>query len=817
MNNQRIAVMQVIILMIGILATTFMIGEVNGAKIPKSADTNKDNQLSGQEIINYYYRLNDGDAKRAWAAADKDGFKLDEYAKNSQTKSKIYIKLRSAEKPSSPIAVNPSRNNLIMKKAEKDRETWLKDLEKEFGDTSSQNKGIELTPEQIKELEKDSKGLIQKNGNYFYNGKQIDVESIAALREAGIIRPDNTLAEQTSHFGFEMTRGTYSEAIFSGFSHATVVYMGIKMIGPLLGMDKGTADAVSKAGFWGIFVGRGMNSLLGKGGEFSSAFQESWLGKKFSAKQVSFGVGAGIALYIYMKNNKEETTEIVTYTCEPWDAPVGGSNCEKCNNQGILPCSEYQCRSLGQACKLLNPDTEESTCAWVNRKDVNPPVIEPLEDSLMEDYKYTPDGTISPPDRGVKIQHVQSQDKCVKAFTPLSFGIKTDEPAKCKLDYERKKNLESMEFYFGGSSTFKYEHTQVLSLPGPNSEGNVTIQNNGDYELYARCVDANGNENTANFVFKFCVEEGPDTTPPLIVTTSLLNNMPIAYNKSSIDLEVYVNEPANCKWSHIDKNYDDMEEQMICTSSALEMNAQMLYKCTTTLTELKDSFNNKFYFRCEDQPTKPKEDRNVNAKSQPEDGFTLIGTQPLVINSVKPNGTTIRDSAESINVIFEAETFAGYDEGKSACYFSETENDDDYAMFWGDEGFDNYKHLQEGLWFPEGSYTYYIKCVDLGGNTDKETITFDVESDSEPPVVVRAYHDDDYLKIITNEESECVYDTHNCNYLFDDGLSMSSASEGLTHFTNWDTTINFYIKCRDEYKNQPHPDECNIIVRPLDI
>ena len=92
---------------------------------------------------------------------------------------------------------------------------------------------------------------------------------------------------------------------------------------------------------------------------------------------------------------------------------------------------------------------------------------------------------------------------------------------------------------------FKYNHTQGINLPGPSSleSENITIKNDGNYELYVKCEDVNGNSNTEDFVFKYCVQEGPDTTAPIIVGTDLLNNMPIAYDQSLVDIELYTNEP----------------------------------------------------------------------------------------------------------------------------------------------------------------------------------------------------------------------------------------------------------------------------------
>ncbi len=617
-----------------------------------------------------------------------------------------------------------------------------------------------------------------------------------------------------------VSQGTgYSiSGILQGALWAVVVYGAVKMIGGFFGLKPEQTNTVAKAAAFGIFAGKTIYSLLGKGGILQDAIgKDSWFKFMLEKNGVGIsstwatGIGIGVAVIYFLMTYKKESTEIITFTCSPWDAPTGGAKCEECNKQGILPCSEYQCRSLGQSCELLNPGTGEEKCAWVNRKDVNPPEIKPWDDALLPDYKYNPDNTISPPDRGVKIIYSKSTTGCIKAFSPFTFGIITNEPAKCKIDYNvNKANFSNMEFWFGGSSTFKYNHSQMMSLPGPSAlkAENLTLENDGQFSLFARCQDSNGNANTANFVFKYCVEKGPDTTPPLIISTSLLNGMPVAFNQSSVDVEVYTNEPATCKWSHLDQSYDKMEETMTCSSSVFEMNAQMLYKCKTTLTGLKDRTENKFYFRCKDNPLLPENERNANSESYK---FSLIGTQPLYIDSVKPNGT-VKDSTESVKVTLEIKTSAGYKEGEATCYYSETGNDDSYVMFFNTE---SHEHSQD-LYLTEGDYTYYLKCIDLGGNQDTNKTQFRVESDTEAPTVARVYHDESSLKVITNEDAECVYDTTNCNYLFDDGINLIDI-DGKRHYTDWNTKVNFYIKCKDEYGNQPNPNECSIIARPIEI
>ena len=586
--------------------------------------------------------------------------------------------------------------------------------------------------------------------------------------------------------------------VIQGAYWGLIIYGLVQMIGPMIGLDDADTEAIALAAGWGYFAGSSALAIFGKGGVVGG-------------QSAAFGVGSAtiigiaVAIIVYYYTYEKKSYTIVTYSCFPWDAPIGGKDCEKCNKQGALPCSEYQCRSLGQACQLLNPGTDEESCTWVNRNDVNPPVIKPLDGALLENYVYTPDKTISPPDRGVIIQNNGATDKCVKAFTPFSFGVTLNEPAKCKIDYLRKETFDEMNYYFGESSLFKYNHTQVMSLPGADTE-NLTLKNDGNFEIFTRCQDANGNANTATFVFKYCVEKGPDTTPPLIVKTNLLNNMPIAYDQTSIDLDVYTNEPADCKWDFLDKDYVNMNNTMICSKNIFQMNAQLLYPCSTTLTGLKNEFENKFYFRCNDSVG------NANTESYE---FTLIGTRALVIDSVSPDATTIKDSTDVFQVVIEVETSAGYKDGESLCYYSDTGEEDDYVMFDYEDSEWDYQHSQ-ALWRPAGTYEYFIKCIDLGGNTDNETINFVVESDVVSPLVVRVYHEATDLKLVTNEEATCVYDTTSCSYTFEDGIKMNSINK-INHYTDWDTNVNFYIKCKDSYNNKPLPDKCNIIAKPAQI
>jgi len=61
-------------------------------------------------------------------------------------------------------------------------------------------------------------------------------------------------------------------------------------------------------------------------------------------------------------------------------------------------------------------------------------------------------------------------------------------------------------------------------------------------------------------------------------------------------------------------------------------------------------------------------------------------------------------------------------------------------------------------------------------------------------------------------ETSCVYDVVDCSYNFDDGVKITSVDD-FNHFIDWDIESNLYVKCKDEFENEPLPNQCSIIAR----
>jgi hypothetical protein len=526
------------------------------------------------------------------------------------------------------------------------------------------------------------------------------------------------------------------------------------------------------------------------------------------------GVLLAVAAYALLYEKQKEGT--VVFICSKWNAPAGGKNCEQCNNDPMRPCSEYRCRSLGAGCELLNAGTGKEACVYVTNGDVVSPTIVPWEDALKpRDLKYS-NVNIRPPSLGMKIvKGNNASGGCLTAFTPLVFGLATNEAAQCKIDYRHTGNFSEMEYYFGESELYLYNHTHTMLLP--NAKSNSTdsngkllgpvLKNDGTYTLFVRCQDRNGNSNADEFAVNFCVDPSPDVTQPVILNTSIPSGGFVRFGVGSVPIDTYVNEWADCRWSITSKAYAEMENRMSCPAMPIERNAELNWVCSSNFTGIVDRQDNKYYIRCRDQPNQNDSSRNENTQSYE---LNLRGSQPLNIISAGPNETSYGSTA-TIKTTLRVVTDDGAQEGRAQCYFSDTGGNSTYILM-ENTNTDKPEHTQE-LQLVTGRYKYYFRCVDAGGNSAEKSTAFGVVVDQEAPAVTRIYRDNG-LKVVTNEDAECVYSLNNCNYNFAEGLAMQNSNPSIKteHYTESKANAVYYIKCRDGYGNEPAPNSCNIIV-----
>ena len=516
--------------------------------------------------------------------------------------------------------------------------------------------------------------------------------------------------------------------------------------------------------------------------------------------------GVLMVIFSFVKTTTEEG--VVVFSCNQWQPVTGGANCDQCNHQAV-PCSEYQCKSLGQRCYFLQSDPAnggEPFCYQNNTYDVNPPQIIANPDVLTMGYKYY-NGSFTYPDTGVKLVYQTDPNGCISPFSKVTFGVSLNEPGTCKISYLAPSSYDDMTNYFDGSSVPGFNHTTTIKIP----DLNTTVAKNNQISAYVRCQDLNGNSNKANFVFQMCVQKGPDVTPPSIDGTSIKNDTSVAFGVMNASVDFYVNKPANCKWSFTPgRTYDKMENNMTCQTDPTKLNTVLDYTCSANLTGISQTKKTFYYVKCQD--TSPRQNTMVQ-----DYVYALQSSSALVINSASPNATTISDNRNPTPVLIQATTIGGAYNGNAFCYYSKTGAEGSYVLFDNTSSYQHstYVYVSTSSANPTPE-TYYLRCSDNGGNADNVQLNFNVSVDTTPPVISRAYYENGEMKIVTNENATCEYSTFDCSYNFGEGTAEIPTSNNLMHLLAWNTASPLYIKCWDGYGNGPNTNECSIVVKALE-
>ncbi len=583
---------------------------------------------------------------------------------------------------------------------------------------------------------------------------------------------------------------------------AAAVYIGLSFLEDKLGIQQGSVGdywyGLAQFGTTAFTFGALSAPAL------SSIFQVGISGLTAGGIML---IPAIIAYLAFFKHTKQNAAAV---SCIPWRVPKGGNACGECGQNG-LRCTNYQCTSLGQGCKLLPSTSGKPVCTWIDERDITPPTITFMNEVLPAGYTTTPLSSTYPGGTGVLIQSDKNGGK-IPPGTILNIGIKTDKISDCKYDTVLGDNFTTMSSVLTGGidgteDLNGFNHTISIPIFQPAQSGGTSVQTSGQVDYYFRCENANGFADVNAFDVQFVVDSAPDKTAPEIVGTNILSGSPVPFGTTSANIKVYVRDQSGvsgCQWSRNNYAYGSMENNMTCSNT---INLQGVYAgtftCLANLTGIKDRVENDFYFACNDTVG------NVAQALQ----YSLRGTQPLVISSVNPiNGSTIQDSTQNVKVTLNVQTTAGSDQGQATCSWSPSGNPGTYFDFINTNSYQSTHNLS----LYAGSYNYYIKCVDPGGNAAYSSTKFNVQSVTTPPNVVRASRDGTNLNIQTNIQSTCVYDVIDCTYPFNEGTSMTTTN-GLTHSTSWVAGRTYYIKCKDNFENQPDPNSCSIVLSPSSV
>jgi len=463
-------------------------------------------------------------------------------------------------------------------------------------------------------------------------------------------------------------------------------------------------------------------------------------------------------------------TNNVIFTCKPWRPRVGGDNCEKCNNNTLIKCTDYRCGSLGKECEILEEtrDTENPLCYDVYEDETEPPIISfgGADGGLTNEISTN----------GVKIKN--SNKECIEKYTKINFTLNTNERSECKWSQARTTNFESMVETFIEKGVYSTEHKiEELSL-----------EFNDKLQMFVRCSDPNENWNLNEYVVDICISPQPDETAAIIDKYSPPNGSYIKKGVTEKAIEIFPHEPAECKYDNVaGKSYEEMTNKMNCN---IDEPWPIERKCKTTLKNLIEEQND-IFIKCNDSSG------NINTE---DFAYTLFSTkEDLKIESIAPNGIT-RDNPISVTepLYLEVATSGGAFEGRANCSFLFAE------QLWRDEftetnsNFHKYKITSN---LPDGEYNFNVKCEDDAGNKAEANATYYIEIDSTPPIVTRAYKEGGNLKIITNEPATCAYSFQRCNFNLENGTSMTNALS-VIHTASLINGQTYYIKCEDLWKNE---------------
>jgi len=492
-----------------------------------------------------------------------------------------------------------------------------------------------------------------------------------------------------------------------------------------------------------------------------------------------------------------EITEVdIKFTCLPWKPPIGGEDCSQCNKDSLKPCTEYRCKSLGAACELLDIDVENPPCTYEYSDDLIAPVISFLE---AGEYRGFPEieGTI---EKGVQIK--TRDNKCIEGFTTVDFSLETDEYSECKYDYDSTSNYENMADNYPSDKNghnWKIHNFSIKIPPLDNPDVSAT----GEYDIYVRCQDRNGNSHGVvnEYIVRFCIGDIPDLTAPAIEKTEPENQGFLKYEGVTDNpLKIYLSEPAECRYDVVEgKSYETMSNTFESCDDYTE-EPKLEYSCSTFFTtEVGEDFE--IYIKCNDTS------ENINSKDYP---YILYTTKSeLSITSISPvSGTIIRGP---VSIDLEITTSGGINNGVSTCKYQF----EDCANCWDYFPEETAEHKYTFKNLPEGDYNIEITCWDEIGNSANAQTEFKVEIDKIPPNVTRAYYKNGKLNLITNEVAECYYDFEICKFTINNEtrkFDSTIAGYSTEHNADWITGQTYHIKCRDIWGNSNT--DCAIKVIP---
>jgi len=512
---------------------------------------------------------------------------------------------------------------------------------------------------------------------------------------------------------------------------------------------------------------------------------------------VAFIAGIIISIVSYKTENQYY---VMQYTCAPWEPPLDGQ-CDVCNKNPMIPCSDYRCRSLGANCQYFNSLGEPGTCAKIT--DTSSATITPWPEILTSPYQYS------------DVQEMRATIADVEAYTGIKFGVITDKSAKCKIDTKHTKTYDEMAYDMAASTSANgligYNHMIALSpfvtsgsSTTGNASGNTTVTTSenseatlplktGENNYFIRCKNFAGQWNLAEFIIQVTVKEGPDATAPIINRFVPATNSYVGYGFNTTTAQFYVNEPSECRYS---KEYNLAYNDMIGTTTCTNMAVVGEWPCYAILNLTGEE--NNYYFKCKDTAGNKNENAyNYNLKSC-QSGLNITSKSPFGSIKIGTQTSSIELYLKTSGCIEGGRSTCSYNLGNGPIEFLESNSTE---------------HLQVFTTLPAGNYNIPVSCTDIAGNTANDVISFNLTIVNTAPIVIFASKLGGILKIVTNEPAQCRYagnNTNSCSFNFEEGIPMTGSQ--TIHTITYESEKTYYVKCRNTF-NITNSD-CGIVVMP---
>ncbi|MBS3118010.1 hypothetical protein J4430_03985 [Candidatus Woesearchaeota archaeon] len=432
-------------------------------------------------------------------------------------------------------------------------------------------------------------------------------------------------------------------------------------------------------------------------------------------------------------------------TCQPWQAPPGGANCDICGQDG-KECTEYRCKSIGQACQYIpeNEGTTRQSCFNAGRNDTKSPVIRPLQGKLTEGFQL----------RNTEVGYDITPE--VEIHQTIEFGIETDELAKCKYANQPNQRFDDMISTIEGSS-LKTTHSLT------KSEGT-----GGQKDIYIRCQDVAGNKNERDYRISYQVST-VDLSPPRVELLRETDKLPNGVDQTI--LEVQVNEQAVCRYAKVDAPFEDMGDPLLCDQTP---RSNGKYICSTNINLDQTTT---YYIRCQDQQG------NINTQGIQK---RIEKTSELLIAGIQPQGELLENE-----IVIEIQTTGGAEGGKAICQMQIQ------GGHWVNmKNTQSTVHIQQ-LTLPEGKYNIPIRCEDEIGNQAQREVSFEIKQDRTPPKIKNIYKEQGQLVIILNEKGTCKIDTKSFSY--EEGTIIGQEQE---QFIIGLEAAEYHLICEDAKQNR---------------